>query len=146
MRIDAAVAAMSNPRHEGLHSNRWVPEAGRSNARGPGKTPHSIERWLITRLQCILQCCIPQGYNVQAARSYPKGVMVRLKVHELMATRGISAYKLCLGTDLTYPSAYRLSRAGGRFGRLHAETLDQLCRFFQVQPGKLLQWVPADGS
>lgn len=77
---------------------------------------------------------------------YPKGVMVRLKVHELMAARGISAYRLCLGTDLTYPSAYRLSRAGGQFGRLHAETLDQLCQFFQVQPGKLLQWVPASGS
>ena len=70
--------------------------------------------------------------------------MVRLKVHELMTTRGISAYKLCRETDLTYPSAYRLSRAGGRFGRLHAETLDQLCRYFQVQPGKLLEWMPAN--
>jgi DNA-binding Xre family transcriptional regulator len=70
--------------------------------------------------------------------------MVRLKVHELMAARGISAYRLSRGTDLTYPSAYRLSRAGGRFGRLHAETLDQLCRFFQVQPGRLLQWMPAN--
>jgi DNA-binding Xre family transcriptional regulator len=70
--------------------------------------------------------------------------MVRLKVHELMTARGISAYKLSRGTDLTYPSAYRLSRAGGRFGRLHAETLDQLCRFFQVQPGRLLQWMPAN--
>ena len=69
--------------------------------------------------------------------------MVRLKVHELMAARGISAYKLSQGTGLTYPSAYRLSRAGGRFGRLHAETLEELCRFFRVQPGKLLQWVPA---
>jgi DNA-binding Xre family transcriptional regulator len=70
--------------------------------------------------------------------------MVRLKVHELMTARGISAYRLSRGTDLTYPSAYRLSRAGGRFGRLHAETLDQLCRFFQVQPGRLLQWMPAN--
>jgi DNA-binding Xre family transcriptional regulator len=70
--------------------------------------------------------------------------MVRLKVHELLKRRGISAYRLCQATDLTYPSAYRLSRPGGRFGRLHAETLDQLCRFFQVQPGRLLQWVPRD--
>ena len=69
--------------------------------------------------------------------------MVRLKVYELMAARSISAYKLSQETDLTYPSAYRLSRAGGRFGRLHAETLEQLCQFFQVQPGKLLQWEPA---
>ena len=72
-----------------------------------------------------------------------KILMVRLKVYELMAARSISAYKLSQETDLTYPSAYRLSRAGGRFGRLHAETLEQLCQFFQVQPGKLLQWEPA---
>jgi DNA-binding Xre family transcriptional regulator len=70
--------------------------------------------------------------------------MVRLKVHELMSERGITAYRLSQQTDLTYPSAYRLSRAGGRFGRLHAETLDQLCHFFHVQPGRLLQWVPPD--
>jgi DNA-binding Xre family transcriptional regulator len=69
--------------------------------------------------------------------------MVRLKVHELMAARGITAYRLSRGTDLTYPSAYRISRPGGRFGRLHAETLEELCRFFDVQPGRLLQWVPA---
>ena len=50
--------------------------------------------------------------------------MVRLNIHELLKARGISAYALSKGTDLSYPSAYRLSRAGGRFGRLHAETLD----------------------
>ena len=72
--------------------------------------------------------------------------MVRLKVHELMTQRGITAYRLWQATDLNYPSAYRLSRADGRFGRLHAETLEQLCRFFQVQPGRLLQWVPGKGN
>jgi DNA-binding Xre family transcriptional regulator len=72
--------------------------------------------------------------------------MVRLKVHELMTRRGITAYRLGQATGLAYPSAYRLSRAGGHFGRLHADTLDQLCRFFQVQPGKLLQWVPGESS
>ncbi len=68
--------------------------------------------------------------------------MVRLKVHELMAARGVTAYRLSQGTDLTYPSAYRLSRPGGQFGRLHAGTLEELGRYFRVQPGKLLQWVP----
>ena len=71
--------------------------------------------------------------------------MVRLQIHELMATRGISAYALSRATDLPYPSAYRLSRAGGKFGRMHAETLDRLCEFFQVQPGRLIQWVPTNG-
>jgi DNA-binding Xre family transcriptional regulator len=60
-----------------------------------------------------------------------------------MAARGITAYALSQGTHLKYPSAYRLSRAGGQFGRLHADTLDELCRFFKVQPGRLLRWAPA---
>ncbi len=59
-----------------------------------------------------------------------------------MKARHITAYALSKGTTLSYPTAYRLSRAGGEFGRLHTETLDALCRFFDLQPGKLLQWVP----
>jgi putative transcriptional regulator len=66
--------------------------------------------------------------------------VVRLLVHELMARRGISAYALSRGAKLSYPSAYRLSRPGGQFGRLNAETLDRLCAFFEVQPGALLEW------
>ena len=68
--------------------------------------------------------------------------MVRLRIHRIMKQRKISAYALSKGTNLTYPSAYRLSRAGGLFGRLHAETLEELCRFFNLQPGKLLVWIP----
>ena len=43
--------------------------------------------------------------------------MVRLRVHKLMAERGITAYALSRGAGLPYPTAYRLSRSGGRFGR-----------------------------
>jgi DNA-binding Xre family transcriptional regulator len=68
--------------------------------------------------------------------------MVRLCIDQIMKDRHITAYALSKGTNLSYPSAYRLSRAGGEFGRLHAETLDALCRFFQLQPGKLIRWVP----
>jgi DNA-binding Xre family transcriptional regulator len=68
--------------------------------------------------------------------------MVRLRIHQIMKARHISAYALSQGSNLTYPSAYRLSRAGGTFGRLHAETLEELCRFFHLQPGKLLEWIP----
>jgi DNA-binding Xre family transcriptional regulator len=68
--------------------------------------------------------------------------MVRLRIHHIMKARHISAYALSRGANLSYPTAYRLSRTGGAFGRLHAETLDSLCRFFEVQPGKLLHWVP----
>jgi DNA-binding Xre family transcriptional regulator len=63
-----------------------------------------------------------------------------------MARRGITAYALSRGTRLSYPSAYRLSRPGGQFGRLHADTLDKLCAFFDVAPGALLEWTPKTGQ
>jgi DNA-binding Xre family transcriptional regulator len=68
--------------------------------------------------------------------------MVRLQIHQLMKDRHISAYALSKGANLSYPTAYRLSRPGASFGRLHAETLESLCRFFEVQPGRLIRWVP----
>lgn len=68
--------------------------------------------------------------------------MVRLRIHEIMKARHISAYALAKGTNLSYPTAYRLSRPGGVFGRLHTETLDELCVFFQMQPGRFIEWVP----
>ena len=52
--------------------------------------------------------------------------MVRLRIHELMKVRKISAYALSKGANLSYPTAYRLSRPGGEFRRLHAVTLDIL--------------------
>lgn len=67
--------------------------------------------------------------------------MVRLRIHQLMLERNISAYALSKGANLSYPSAYRLSRVGGKFGRLHAETLNSLCHFFRLQPGRLIEWV-----
>jgi len=68
--------------------------------------------------------------------------MVRLRIDRIMARRGITAYALSRGANLSYPSAYRLSRSGGRFGRLHSDTLNRLCTFFEVQPGALLEWAP----
>ena len=68
--------------------------------------------------------------------------MVRLRIHQVMAERGITAYALSRGAQISYPSAYRLSRPAGRFGRMHADTLDRLCRSFDVQPGARREWVP----
>ena len=93
----------------------------------------------------ILYQCIPQGDGPASAVFFDrKDIVVRLKISKLMAQRGITAYALSKGSHLSYPSAYRLSRAEGRFGRLHTATLDALCEFFQVQPGKLLEWIPAN--
>lgn len=93
----------------------------------------------LTLLLCAFTRRAPSG-RLQARAAGE--TMVRLRIHAIMKKRGITAYALSKGTDLSYPSAYRLSRAGGAFGRLHAETLDILCHFFHLQPGKLLEWVP----
>lgn len=92
----------------------------------------------------MLYCCAAyrKATHPPALRSHPKGPMVRLRIDQLMARRSITAYALSRGAGLSYPSAYRLSRPGGRFGRLHADTLERLCKFFRVQPGELLEWVP----
>ena len=54
-----------------------------------------------------------------------------------MQPRGITAYALSRGADISYPSANRQPPTGVKFGRLHWETLDRLCTFFEVQPGTL---------
>lgn len=98
--------------------------------------------WPGVHLESILQHYISQGCTLRRRGSYQKGFMIRLRIHQLMARRGITAYALSRGAGISYPSAYRMSRPGGRFGRLHADTLDRLCTFLGVQPGALLEWVP----
>ena len=68
--------------------------------------------------------------------------MVRLRVGELLKSRGETAYALAQATGLTLPRAYRLARPDGRFERIEAEALEVLCRYFGVQPGELLEYVP----
>lgn len=67
--------------------------------------------------------------------------MVRLRVAQLMRKRGISAYALAKGAGLNYATAHRVSRPGGEFGRLEADTLNRMCEYFGVQPGELIEWV-----
>jgi DNA-binding Xre family transcriptional regulator len=94
-------------------------------------------------MNSIVLYYIPQGYILLRGSTDERVFMVRLQIHELLTTRRLSAYALSQGTDLPYPTAYRLSRPGGKFGRLHVDTLDRLCEFFRVQPGRLLEWVPS---
>lgn len=67
--------------------------------------------------------------------------MVRLRVADLLESRGETAYSLAQGAGLTLPRAYRLARPDGRFQRIEAEALDALCRYFDVQPGELLEYM-----
>jgi DNA-binding Xre family transcriptional regulator len=133
------------PRMEGAHSDPLVPGVGlrrREWSAARDVSPADI-RYCTT---CTVYCSVVYRKAMVLPRRSPgrKGhIVVRLKISELMARRGITAYALSKGSHLSYPSAYRLSRAGGLFGRLHTDTLDTLCEFFQVQPGTLLEWVPA---
>ena len=68
--------------------------------------------------------------------------MVRLRIAELMRARDLSPYAFGKAVGITFPTAYRLARPSGDFGRLERETLNRLCEFFRVQPGELIEWVP----
>jgi DNA-binding Xre family transcriptional regulator len=68
--------------------------------------------------------------------------MVRLRVAELLEKRGETAYQLAKATGMTMNRAYRLASEDGQFDALRADALDALCRYFGVQPGKLLEYVP----
>lgn len=84
-----------------------------------------------------------RAYNADAFTRPTRGpYMIRLRVAELLETRGETAYALAMGAGLTLPRAYRLARSDGRFERIEAEALDALCRHFGVQPGDLLVYVP----
>jgi DNA-binding Xre family transcriptional regulator len=68
--------------------------------------------------------------------------MVKLKVAALLKERGLTAYQLAKETDLTEPRAYRLAAEDGAFERLEHDAINELCAYFGVQPGELLEYVP----
>jgi DNA-binding Xre family transcriptional regulator len=68
--------------------------------------------------------------------------MIRLRLAEVLAQRGWTAYRLAQETGLTVPAAYRLAKRDRRLARIEAATLDRLCLALDVQPGQLLEWVP----
>lgn len=55
----------------------------------------------------------------RVTRASSRQTMVRLRVHEIMKARKVSASALSRGANLSYPTAHRLSQAGGTFGRLN---------------------------
>ena len=69
--------------------------------------------------------------------------VIRLRLAEVLAQRGWTPYRLARETGLTVPTAYRLADATLSFGRFTADTLDRLCAALGVQPGDLLEWIPA---
>jgi DNA-binding Xre family transcriptional regulator len=70
--------------------------------------------------------------------------MIRFRLAEVLKRTGWTPYRLSQETGLTVPTAYRLADPTQQFGRYTADTLDRLCRALDVQPGDLLEWVPAE--
>jgi DNA-binding Xre family transcriptional regulator len=66
---------------------------------------------------------------------------MRLRVPELLAARGITAYQMAKQSEgrISVSQAYRLCEDEGRFGFVSAEILDALCDVFGVSPGDLLE-------
>jgi putative transcriptional regulator len=72
--------------------------------------------------------------------------VVRLRLAEVLAERGMSWYELARASGLTETQVYRLAHGNGRFKRLGDDMLDQLCAALNAQPGELLEWIPEGKS
>lgn len=68
--------------------------------------------------------------------------MIRLRLAEVLKSKGWTPYRLSQVTGLTAPTTYRLADPEKQFGRFTADTLDRLCKALDVQPGDLLEYVP----
>jgi DNA-binding Xre family transcriptional regulator len=69
--------------------------------------------------------------------------MMRIHVKEIAVTKGINSAKaLSVQSGIPYASAHRIWN--GSVTMLALETIEKLCRLFQVQPGMILGWVDTD--
>ena len=78
-------------------------------------------------------------YRGQKIRYRRRGV-VRLRVRELLETRGLSPYALAKFTGLSLNSIYRLTRATGRFRLIRADTIERLCGALRITPSELFDY------
>lgn len=66
---------------------------------------------------------------------------IRWTIPDLLEKKGWTAYRLAQETGLTIPAAYRLAK-GEVIQRIDADTLEKLCRVFEVEPGEILELDP----
>jgi len=78
-------------------------------------------------------------YRGQKIRFRRRGA-VRLRVRQLLATRGLSPYALAKFTGLSLNSIYRLTSASGRFRLIRADTIERLCAALRVTPSELFEY------
>jgi DNA-binding Xre family transcriptional regulator len=72
---------------------------------------------------------------------------MRLRLPELLP-EGMTAYRLSVesGGRISLSTAYRLVRLKGRVANFDADMLAALCDVLGVEPGELLECVPAGGK
>jgi DNA-binding Xre family transcriptional regulator len=66
--------------------------------------------------------------------------MVRLRVHQLLADRRMTRYRLAKLARIPLTSAYRVARPDGRFQRIDAALIDRLCKVLDCVPGELFTY------
>ena len=78
-------------------------------------------------------------YRGQKIRYRRRGA-VRLRVRQLLESRGLSPYALAKFTGLSLNSIYRLTGASGRFRLIRADTIERLCAALRVTPSELFEY------
>jgi DNA-binding Xre family transcriptional regulator len=61
---------------------------------------------------------------------------------KLLDERGMTRYQLAKALGYTRPRIYDLFLKDGTFGRLDANVLNNVCEYFRLTPGELLEWIP----
>jgi DNA-binding Xre family transcriptional regulator len=78
-------------------------------------------------------------YRGQKIRYRRKGVL-RLRLPQLLETRGLTPYALARFTGLSLNTIYRLARPDGRFRLIRADTVERLCGALRVTPSELFSY------
>jgi DNA-binding Xre family transcriptional regulator len=78
-------------------------------------------------------------YRGQVIRYRRRG-LVRLRLRELLEARRVSPYGLSKFTGLSLATIYRLTRPGGRFRLIRADTIERLCGALRVGPSELFDY------
>lgn len=112
-----------------------------------GRAESRIARYLLIRraieaspLVVISFAAVP---TCDLGHSTPAACMIRVRLVDTLKRRGWLPSRLSQETGLTATTKHRLADPNLRFGRFTADTLDRPCRALDVQPGDLLEWVPA---
>ena len=71
---------------------------------------------------------------------YRRRGLLRLRLRQLLEARGLSAYGLAKFTGLSLNTIYRLTRSGGRFSLIRADTIERLCGALRVSPSELFEY------